>query len=99
MPWVLVLASFFHAWLIYFNVLIFSFFLLILLTYFFLIYLFYLFFSHLAEYDKEQEWIMEIVATCKQNIKNKIELLVTFFSPLIPENSCEEPVTAHILFA
>lgn len=57
------------------------------------------FFSHLAEYDKEQEWIMEIVATCKENIKNEIELLVTFFSPLIPENSCEEPVTAHILFA
>lgn len=42
---------------------------------------------------------MEIVATCRQSIKNEIELLVICFSPLIPEDSCEELVTAHIPLA
>lgn len=55
-----------------------------------------MYFFHVAEYDKEQDWIMEILATCRQNIKNEIELLVIRFSPLIPEDSCKEVVTAHI---
>lgn len=78
-----------------FNILIFSFLLLILLTYF----LFHILFFYIAEYDKEQDWIMETMATCRQNIENEIELLMTCFSPLIPEDSCKEPVTAHISLA
>lgn len=84
MPWILGLASFFHAWLIYFNILLFSILLLILFTYIFLMCCLFFFFFHVAEYDKEQVWIMEIVATCRLSIKNAIELLVTCFSPLIP---------------